>query len=161
MRIQDASGDAQPGILKSRPYSKGASVSFFIENWVLIAVAFAAGAMLVWPAVSAGGRAGSLNTVQAVQLMNREKAVVVDVRDAAAFAAGHVIGAKHLPLAELEAKLPGAVKNKATPLIFVCANGAAANRGVATARKLGYEKAQSLTGGMGAWSAAALPVEKA
>jgi rhodanese-related sulfurtransferase len=136
-------------------------VSFFIENWVLIAVAFAAGAMLVWPAVSAGGRAGTLNTVQAVQRMNREKAVVIDVSDPKDFAAGHVIGAKNLPLDELEAKLPTAVKNKTVPLIMVCANGARANRGVAIAKKLGYADAQSLTGGMGAWRAASLPVEKA
>jgi rhodanese-related sulfurtransferase len=136
-------------------------VSFFLENWILIAVAFSAGAMLVWPAVAAGGRAGSLDTAQAVQLMNREKAVVVDVRDAAEFATGHVIGARNLPLADLEAKLPTAVKNKATPVILVCGTGASANRGLAIAKKLGYEKAQSLTGGMGAWRKANLPVEKA
>ena len=136
-------------------------MSFFIDNWVLIAVAFASGAMLVWPAVRAGGRAGSLNTTDAVLLMNREKAVVVDVSEATEFAAGHIIGAKNLPLAELAAKLPATVKNKATPVILVCANGARSNRGVAEAKKLGYEKAHSLTGGMGAWRAAGLPVEKA
>jgi rhodanese-related sulfurtransferase len=53
------------------------------------------------------------------------------------------------------------VKNKGVPLILVCPNGARANRGVAVAKKLGYEKAQSLTGGMGAWRTANLPVEKA
>lgn len=135
-------------------------MSFFIDNWILIAVAFASGALLVWPAVKAGGRAGSLNTTDAVMLMNREKAVVIDVSDAEEFAKGHIIGAKNLPLDELEAKLPGAVKNKALPLIFVCPTGARANRGLAVAKKLGYEKAQSLTGGMGAWRTAALPVEK-
>lgn len=153
-------GATQPGILKSRAYSKGVSVSFFIDNWVLIAVALSSGAFLLWPLVAAGGRAGSLNTTEAVQLMNREKAFVVDVRDAAAFAQGHVIGAKNVPLGELEAKLPGTIKNKAAKLVFVCANGAAANRGVAIAKKLGYENAQSLTGGMGAWTKANLPVEK-
>ncbi len=136
-------------------------MSFFIENWILIAVAFSAGAMLVWPAVSAGGRAGSLKPTEAVMLMNRDKAVVVDVCDAAEFAAGHVIGAKNLPLADLEAKLPGTVKNKATPVILVCATGARSNRALAIARKLGYENAHSLSGGMGAWRAASLPVEKA
>ncbi|MCU0942952.1 MAG: rhodanese-like domain-containing protein [Hydrogenophaga sp.] len=136
-------------------------MSFFIDNWILIAVAFASGALLVWPAVKAGGRAGSLNTTDAVMLMNREKAVVIDVSDAEEFAKGHIIGARNLPLDELEAKLPGAVKNKALPLIFVCPTGARANRGLAVAKKLGYEKAQTLTGGMGAWRTAALPVEKA
>ncbi len=136
-------------------------MSFFIENWILIAVAFTAGAMLMWPAVSAGGRTGSLKATEAVMLMNREKAVVVDVCDATEFAGGHVIGAKNLPLGDLEAKLPGAVKNKATPVILVCATGARSNRALAIAKKLGYENAHSLSGGMGAWRAASLPVEKA
>jgi len=135
-------------------------VSFFIENWILIAVAFASGAMLVWPAVSAGGRAGSLKPTEAVMLINREKAVVVDVCEPTEFAAGHVIGAKNVPLSDLETKLPGAVKNKATPVILVCATGARSNRALAIAKKLGYENAHSLSGGMGAWRAASLPVEK-
>ncbi len=136
-------------------------MSFFIENWILIAVAFAAGAMLVWPAVTGGGRAGSLSATQVVQLMNREKAAVVDVCGADEFAAGHVVGAKNVPLPELEAKLPGLVKNKATPVVLVCASGMRSNRAVAIAKKLGYENAHSLAGGMGAWRSANLPIEKA
>lgn len=136
-------------------------MSFFIDNWVLIAAAFVSGAMLVWPAVKAGGRAGSLGVNDAVLLMNREKAVVVDVCEANEFAAGHIIGAKHVPLGELEAKLTATVKNKANPVIFVCASGARSNRAVAVAKKLGYENAQSLSGGMGAWREANLPIEKA
>ena len=136
-------------------------MSFFIENWVLIAVAFVSGALLVWPAVKSGGRTGTLNANDAVALMNRQKAVVIDMSDAKEFAEGHIVGAKNLPLDELEAKLPGAVKNKALPVIFVYPNGARANRAVAVAKKLGYENAQSLTGGMGAWRTAGLPVEKA
>jgi rhodanese-related sulfurtransferase len=57
--------------------------------------------------------------------------------------------------------LPGLVKNKATPVILVCAVGARSGRAVAIARKLGYEKAHSLSGGMRAWRDASLPVEKA
>lgn len=135
-------------------------MSFFIENWILIAVAFAAGAMLMWPAVTAGGRPGSLNPAQVVQLMNREKAVVIDVCGPDEFVGGHIVGAKNIPLGELEAKLPGAVKNKALPLVLVCASGARSGRAIAVAKKLGYENTHSLSGGMGAWRAAALPVEK-
>jgi rhodanese-related sulfurtransferase len=153
----------KPRILKSRALQirQGAHVSFFIDNWTLIAVAIASGGMLLWPAVKAGGRAGTLNANDAVMLMNREKAVVIDVSDAETFAAGHIVGARNLALDELEAKLPAAVKNKNSTLIFVCPNGARANKGVAVAKKLGYEKAHSLTGGMGAWRTANLPVEKA
>ncbi|MBT9550907.1 MAG: rhodanese-like domain-containing protein [Hydrogenophaga sp.] len=137
-------------------------MSFFIDNWMLLLVALSSGAMLMWPALASGGGGGAAGVTPAevVQLMNREKAVVVDIGGADEFAAGHVVGAKHLPLGELEAKLTGAVKNKATPVVLVCASGMRSKRAVAIAKKLGYENARSLNGGMGAWRAANLPVEK-
>lgn len=137
-------------------------MSFFIENWTLILLAAVSGGMLLWPALSSGAGAGasSLNPTQAVQLINREKAVVVDVCSAEEFAAGHVLGARHVPLQDLEAKLPGVVKNKATPVILVCASGIRSRRAVSIAKKLGYDNTHSLAGGLGAWRAASLPVEK-
>lgn len=128
---------------------------------MLISVALASGGMLVWPMISSGMNAGALSASGAVQLINREKAVVIDVCEAREFAAGHVTGAKNVPLSELEAKLPGVVKNKAVPLILVCASGARSSRAVAIAKKLGYQQAQSLGGGLKAWKAANLPLEKA
>ena len=133
-------------------------MNFLLENWMLLCVALASGVALMLPALTKGN---GLDPQGMVQLMNREKAVVIDVCEPDEFARGHVIGAKNLPLGELETKLPTAVKNKAVPLIMVCATGAKANRGVAIAKKLGYADVQSLTGGMGAWRAASLPVEKA
>ncbi|WP_310566536.1 rhodanese-like domain-containing protein [Hydrogenophaga sp.] len=135
-------------------------MSFFIENWTLIAVALASGGMLLWPTLSGTAGAGSLNASEAVQLINREKANVVDVCGPDEFAAGHVSGAKNVPLGDLEAKLGSVVKNKTAPLILVCASGTRSRRAVAIAKKLGYENAHSLTGGMGAWRSASLPVEK-
>ncbi len=135
-------------------------MKFLIDNWMLISIAIASGGMLVWPLIAGGMNAGALNATGAVQLINREKAVVVDVCEPAEFAAGDVTGAKNIPLADLEAKLPGAVKNKALPLILVCASGARSGKAVAIAKKLGYEQAQSLSGGLKAWNDANLPVEK-
>jgi rhodanese-related sulfurtransferase len=135
-------------------------VKFIIDNWMLITVAFASGAMLLWPAVQ-GATAGGVSTAGAVQLINRERAVVVDVSEAEEFAAGHVGGAKNVPVGQLEQRLPEVVKNKALPLILVCPNGARATRALAVAKKLGYEKAQVLAGGLKAWKDANLPVEKA
>jgi len=134
-------------------------VKFLIENWWLIAIAISAGGMLLWPMLSSGGSAG-LTPASAVQSINREKAVVVDVCEPAEFAAGHVVGAKNIPLSELENKLPTSVKNKGLPLILVCQSGARSARAVATAKKLGYDNARSMAGGMGAWRTANLPVEK-
>ena len=136
-------------------------MKFLIDNWMLISIAIASGGMLLWPLIAGGMTAGTLNASGAVQLINREKAVVVDVCDPSEFAAGHVSGAKNVPLGELEAKLPGTVKNKALPLILVCATGARSGRAAAIAKKLGYEQVQSLSGGLKAWKEANLPLEKA
>lgn len=135
-------------------------MKFIIDNWYLFLVALASGSMLLWPALkSASG--GSLTPAGAVQLINREKAVVIDVSETEEFAAGHVGGAKNVPLGQLEERLPTVVKNKALPLVLVCASGARANRAVGIAKKLGYENAQAMAGGLKAWREASLPVEKA
>jgi rhodanese-related sulfurtransferase len=135
-------------------------VQFFIDNWMLISVALASGAMLLWPTLQGAASRGGLTAANAVQLINRERAVVVDVCQPEEFAAGHVGGAKNVPVGQLEQRLPEVVKNKTLPLILVCASGARANRALGVAKKLGYEKAQVLGGGMKAWKDANLPVEK-
>ena len=136
-------------------------MKFLIDNWMLIGVALASGGLLLWPLISSGMAAGSLSATGAVQLINRDRAVVIDVSETEEFAAGHVAGAKNLPLNQLEEKLPSAVKNKALPLIMVCPTGARASRAVAMAKKLGYEQAQCLAGGLKSWKEANLPLQKA
>lgn len=133
-------------------------MSFLIDNWMLILVAVASGAALLVPTFKTGS---GLSAAEAVMMMNRDKAVVIDVCEAGEYAQGHIAGARNIPLAQLEAQLPGAVKNKATPLILVCQAGVRSARAVAAAKKLGYENAQSLAGGLKAWRDANMPVSKA
>jgi rhodanese-related sulfurtransferase len=134
-------------------------VKFIIDNWYLILLALVAGSMLLMPLVK-GGMGGTLSPAGAVQLINREKAVVIDVCEPEEFALGHVNGAKNIPLGQLEERLPSVVKNKALPLVLVCAKGPRAVRAEGMAKKLGYDKAQALAGGLKAWREANLPVEK-
>ena len=133
-------------------------MKFILDNWMLMSVALVSASLLFWPLIKGAG--GGLTAQGAVQLINREKAVVIDVCEANEFAAGHVGGARNIPLNQLEEKLTAAVKNKALPVILVCQSGARSNRAVAIAKKLGYEQAQSLSGGLSAWRTANLPVEK-
>ncbi len=135
-------------------------MKFIIDNWVLILLALSSGGMLAWPMLQARG-AGSLTAQGAVQLINRERAVVVDLRSSEQFSAGHITNARNVPQDQLEAKLPTTVKNKNLPLILVCDNGSLSQRAVAAAQKLGYQQAQALAGGLRSWKAANLPVEKA
>lgn len=132
-------------------------MDFLLANWMLILVALASGTMLALPMLR--GEGAGLTPAAAVQLMNREKAVLLDLRSAQEFAAGHASGARHAPLEELEAKLPGLVKNKATPLVLMCSSGLRASRGVLVAKKLGYENVQTLAGGLRSWREANLPTQ--
>jgi rhodanese-related sulfurtransferase len=133
-------------------------VKFLLDNWMLITVALASGAALLFPVLSKGN---GLSPQDMVQLMNRDKAIVIDVCEPDEFARGHVIGAKNLPLGQLEDKLALLVKNKSSQVVMVCQVGARSARAAATARKLGFENVQSLAGGLKAWQAASMPVEKA
>lgn len=135
-------------------------MKFILDNWMLISLALVSGGLLLWPVLQGAATAG-LSPAGAVLLINREKAVVVDVSEPSEFAAGHLGSAKNIPLGELEAKLVATVKNKTLPLILVCQTGARSGRAVAIAKKLGYEQAQSLGGGLTAWKGANLPIEKA
>ncbi len=135
-------------------------IEFVVANWMLVLIVLSSGAMLAWPMVRGAGT-GSLTAQGAVQLINRERAVMVDVREPEEFAAGHPTGAKNVPLNQLEENLTGAVKNKTVPLLLMCATGARAQRAVAIAKKLGYEQAQAVAGGLKSWKEANLPLEKA
>ena len=135
-------------------------MNFIIENWMIIAVAVASGGMLLWP-LAKGATGGALSPAGAVQLINRERAVVIDVCEPEEFSAGHVGGARNVPLAQLEKRLPEVVKNKQLPVILVCGSGGRAVRAQGIARKLGYDKAQAMAGGLRSWKEANLPVEKA
>ena len=135
-------------------------MKFFVDNWYLFVLALVSGAMLLLP-VLRGASLGGLAATSVVQLINREKAVLIDVCGPDEYAAGHASGSKNVPLDELEARLPTVVKNKAVPVVMVCASGGRAARAAVIARKLGYEKAQVLAGGLKSWKEAGLPVEKA
>jgi rhodanese-related sulfurtransferase len=135
-------------------------VDFLLENWVLVLAAVTSGGLLLWPQFSGRSGATRIDTAEAVRLMNREKAVLLDVSEPAEHAAGHPPGARNVPLGTLDgagAKLPS---NKATPIVLVCPTGARAGRAVGLLKKLGHERVYALAGGLGAWRGANLPVEK-
>ncbi len=136
-----------------------AALKFVLDNWVLFLAAITSGLLLLWPAITRGGGAGRVTPAQAVQLINREKAVLIDVCEPAEFAAGHAVGAKSVPLGSLEAsnELP---KNKSVPVVLVCASGARAMRAAGILKKRGFEHPHVLAGGLAAWREANLPVEK-
>lgn len=135
----------------------GPNVSFFLQNWYLFVVAAVSGGMLLWPLIT-GAEAG-ISVSEAVMLINRQKAQVIDVSEPGEFAAAHIAGAKNLPLADLSAS-KGLPSNKKLPLVVVCARGARAARAKPKLTQLGHEQVHVLAGGLAAWQQANLPVEK-
>ena len=136
-------------------------MQFIVENWYLFVAAIVSGGLLLWPSLKGGGGAGGakVTPAQAVQMMNREKAVVIDVSEPGEYAAAHVPGSRNAPLGSLESStdLP---KNKALPLVVMCPTGARASRAGGLLRKAGFERVHPVAGGMSAWREANLPVEK-
>jgi len=131
---------------------------FLINNWFLVLMALGSGLMLLWPSLS--GKTNGVSTAEAVRLMNREKAVLIDVSEPAEYAAGHASGSRNLPLGQIEAGAKGLPSNKALPLVLLCVSGARASRAAQLLRKLGHENVVVVAGGLNAWREANLPTEK-
>lgn len=122
-----------------------------------IAIALVSGGLLLWPSVRARLAGPALSTFEATQLINRKNAQIVDVRDAAAFAAGSLPGAKNLP-AETAQTRSGELK-KDCPVIVIDERGAQASRVATVLRAAGFEQVFVLAGGLAAWRAAGLPTQ--
>ena len=130
-------------------------------HMLLFATVVVTGAMLLWPLVTRALRPGrEVGPVEAVQLINRRDAVVLDVRDAAEYKSGHITNARHIPEKEIEARMKELEKIKTKPIIVSCGRG---NRSLTVAnrlRALGFNDAFSLLGGIAAWQQSSMPLEK-
>ena len=137
-------------------------MKFFIDNWFLFFTAAVSGALLVWPLLrgGAGGGGAKVTATQAVTLINREKATLIDVSEPDEYAKGHAVGARNVPFGTLETSsdLP---KNKTLPVVLVCPTGARAGRAAGILKKRGFDNTHVLAGGLASWREANLPVEKA
>jgi rhodanese-related sulfurtransferase len=130
-------------------------------NMGLFAAAIVSGALLIWPLIARLMRPGQeVGPAEAVQLINRRDAVVLDVRDANAFKSGHITNARHIPEGELENRAKELDRLKAKPIIVSCARGSRASNVASRLRKLGFNEVVTLRGGLAAWEQANMPLEK-
>lgn len=130
-------------------------------NMMLFGGAMASGVMLLWPLVMRPFRAGrEVGVVDAVQLINRKDALVIDVRDTGEYEAGHIAGARHVPEKQLAERIKELEKFKDRALIVVCRSGTRSGAAVQILRGNGFNEAVNLSGGIGAWQQAGMPLEK-
>jgi len=135
-------------------------LKFVTEHIFLVALAAVSGGMLIWPALRRTTGGPSISTLQATLLINQQNALVLDVREAAEYAKGHVLNSRHMAMSELGARSAEIEKYKARPVIVVCESGNRSDKAAAGLRKQGFAQVFSLSGGIGAWQQAGLPLEK-
>lgn len=137
-------------------------ISIFLQNniyWVIAALV--SGGMLIWPLIQkavAGSK--EVGPVLAVQLINRRDAIILDVRDAAEFASGHLPNARHIPVTEIDKRIKEIEKFKERPILVSCRSGSRSAAACGVLRKNGFAEVFSLKGGILAWQQAGMPIEK-
>ena len=135
-------------------------MKFILENIFLIGIALVSGGLLLWPLLSRRSGSGSLGTLEATQLINARNAIVLDVREPAAFATGSITGARNMPLATLAERAGELARFKARPLLVVCETGTNSARALEILKKQEFAEVVSLAGGLAAWKQAGLPLVK-
>lgn len=103
--------------------------------------------------------AGSVGPAEAVRLMN-QGAVIVDIRDKAAFDAGHISGAKNVPGAAIADGAKQIEKYKEKPVVVYCDRGVTAAAAVRQLTRLGFKQPLNLRGGLEGWRGENMPVVK-
>lgn len=135
-------------------------MDFILHNILLIAVAAVSGIALLVLSYRQPSREHALNATQATLLINRENAIVIDVRETDEYVAGHLPESRSVPLGSLDARIGEFDKYKDTPIIMVCKSGARSASALAALRKQGHSKVHHLEGGIDAWRTAGLPLKK-
>ncbi|MCR6495176.1 rhodanese-like domain-containing protein [Thermomonas sp. S9] len=97
---------------------------------------------------------------QLTALVNRDNALVIDLRAAADFAKGHIAGAKNVQMSQFDPENKALAPAKALPVVLVCNVGQTASVAARRLRKAGFANVAVLEGGIRAWLAADLPVVK-
>jgi rhodanese-related sulfurtransferase len=134
---------------------------FIKDNAILIGLAIGSGIALLLPMLNRGASGvASINSTEAVVLMNRTKPLILDVRDAAEFAAGHIQGARHIPMTELLARIKEIEKFKDKPVLVHCQKGIRAKGACSILKAQQFSQLHSLQGGLDAWIEAKMPLVK-
>lgn len=136
-------------------------MKFFIDNTYnvfLLGIVLISGAGLLMPVLLRRG--SKVTLLEATQMINQGKSVLVDVREQAEFATGHIRDAKHIPLKELSKRIAELDKFKSKSVIIVCQTGLRSSKAAAVLNQAGFKDVYSLSGGVSAWQAQGLPVIK-
>ena len=132
----------------------------FVGNHPLLVGAFVVILVLfIRNEMNRGGR--SVSAQQLVDMVNRENAIVLDVRDKKDFDSGHIVDAINIPFSSLDSRIDELKKHQDKPIVIACKMGQHSGSAGTLLRKHGFENVSRLTGGVSEWRNQSLPVVKA
>ncbi|MFK7829692.1 MAG: rhodanese-like domain-containing protein [Congregibacter sp.] len=130
-------------------------LEFAAQQWILVAALLATIGMLI---AHEGRKSGpSLSPQQAINLINSQDGIFVDLRDAAAYKKGHIVDAVHIPAAKLEERSTELKAHTDKPLVLVCNLGQQSSTAGKQLRAAGFNQVYKMSGGMTEWSNLQLP----
>lgn len=136
-------------------------LEFAANHWILTLAFFTTLGFLLWTLVSPGFFGPDrVSPTEAIQLINHEGALVLDVRTDEEIAEGSIINAMHLPHATLAAQIKRLEKYRTKPIIAACRSGGRSSTACSILRKHGFERVYNLSGGVTAWRNAGLPLAR-
>ena len=136
-------------------------MEFVQKNIWLVMIAVASGGLFIWPTIAKlFSRGREVGVAEAVQLINRKDAVIVDVREPNEFKNGRIPHARNIPVDKINERAKELDKLKTKPLLLVCQTGARSAQACSGLLKDGFAQVVALSGGMAAWQQAGMPVEK-
>ena len=134
-------------------------MTFVQNNWLLILVTIVSGAMLVWPFIQRRfSPMRDVGTADATRLINRENALLLDVRETREYEGGRLPDAIHIPLSQLDGRAGELGKHAGRPVIAYCMSGHRSRSAANALARAGFTQIYSLQGGYRAWKDAGLPV---
>lgn len=134
-------------------------LDFLISHWFLFSLLFGLLLSIVWVEAREQAHGVSMLTIQeAVCLMNKQKAVVIDMREKAYYAEGHILHAISVLQKAVEAPDEHLLKYKNKPIILVCQTGQQISKAGINLKKAGFKEVYGLKGGMQAWRDAGFPL---
>ncbi len=130
-------------------------LEFLLQQWILVAALLVAIGLLLFHETRKAGPA--LSPQQAINLVNAEDGVFLDLRDGGDFKQGHIVDAIHIPMAKLAARKDELEAYRDRPIVLVCKMGQQAGAASKQLRADGFGKVYKMAGGMLEWNNLQLP----
>jgi len=135
--------------------------TFIERHWALSALfVILLIAVLLYEKFNQSQDTSGISADEAVRLMNREDAIVLDVRRKEAFKSGHIIKAINIPFLALKTDIKKLKQHKDKAIIVVCSQGMESIKAAKMISENEFEHVKVIKGGVKAWREAGLPLEK-